>query len=319
MSAPDQDDASAPAGDLATWASGERRRWSIDVATAEVVAALGAAGIRCVLLKGPSVSRWLYARAEQRSYGDSDLLVPLEDVEAAQDVLQALDYECLSFYDVEADPIEEVDVHESKWQRQHDAHITELHWTLVGLQAPPADVWRELTADTESLVVGGVVVRVLAPAARAMQLALHLAQHGVGPAHPVEDLRRAIARLELPTWRAARDMAARLGGLDAFGAGLRACGESGARLTVELDLPASTAYWTLRAQRSPRGATRLAYLLVARGSRDRWVIGRAGLRHYREYLAASATTRRATFAAAVRTGLRALRTAWRSRGTAGPR
>src|SRR5437667_12114242 len=51
------------------------RRVAIDVVTAEVSEALRAAGMRCILLKGPALTRWLYPRGEERSYLDVDLLV----------------------------------------------------------------------------------------------------------------------------------------------------------------------------------------------------------------------------------------------------
>jgi hypothetical protein len=52
-----------------------------DVATAEVVEALRAAGVRSIVLKGPSIARWLYADGQPRPYGDTDLLVSPADLD----------------------------------------------------------------------------------------------------------------------------------------------------------------------------------------------------------------------------------------------
>ena len=56
----------------ASFAAAERLR--IDAATAEVLGAFDAAGVDCVLLKGPTLTSWLYPEVSRRSYVDSDLL-----------------------------------------------------------------------------------------------------------------------------------------------------------------------------------------------------------------------------------------------------
>src|SRR5436305_2012832 len=48
----------------------------IDRVTAEVVEALRAEGVPCVVLKGATVARWLYSDATARPYSDADLLAP---------------------------------------------------------------------------------------------------------------------------------------------------------------------------------------------------------------------------------------------------
>src|SRR3954467_5750138 len=63
----------------------------IDAATAEVVRAFEAAGLRAVLLKGPALADW-YADDPTRSYLDSDLWVGPADVEAAGAVLAGLGF-----------------------------------------------------------------------------------------------------------------------------------------------------------------------------------------------------------------------------------
>ncbi len=73
----------------------EHRRRT-DIATVELMAALQAAGIRSILLKGPSVQRWLYADHETRHYWDIDLLVSPAELHRAEAVADSLGFEPLS-------------------------------------------------------------------------------------------------------------------------------------------------------------------------------------------------------------------------------
>src|SRR3954451_24176135 len=63
----------------------------IDAATAEVLRAYEAAGLRAVLLKGPALAAW-YADDPARSYLDCDVWVPPEDFKAAGKVLTRLGF-----------------------------------------------------------------------------------------------------------------------------------------------------------------------------------------------------------------------------------
>src|SRR3954468_19053260 len=63
----------------------------VDAATAEVARALDAAAIPHILLKGPSVARWLYPEGG-RGYSDSDLLVSPSSVQAAEAVLESMGF-----------------------------------------------------------------------------------------------------------------------------------------------------------------------------------------------------------------------------------
>ena len=58
----------------------------LDRVTGEIVVAWRKAGVRTVQLKGPAITRWLYREREFRGYVDIDLLVPDQDVEAAEEV-----------------------------------------------------------------------------------------------------------------------------------------------------------------------------------------------------------------------------------------
>jgi hypothetical protein len=206
------------------------RSLRLDLATAEVTLALGEAGIRSIVLKGPSIHRLLYPDGGTRPYRDSDLLVSPHRLAAAGDVLRGLGFTHESRG--KAERFE----HGQPWFRRRDEAWVELHWTLVGVEAPPAELWRVLQGSTETLVVGGAEVEVLEPPAIAFQLALHAAQHGRATPQPITDLERALGHLGESTWRAGAALAEALQATEMFAAGLRLvpAGEALAEI-LELD------------------------------------------------------------------------------------
>ena len=178
----------------------------VDRATAEAVRALAAAGVRSVLLKGPSLTAWLYGDGMPRPYGDSDLLVAPDDRPRAEDVLRALGY-VLVLGDGDI-PLPGGQPHADTWWREATRSSVDLHRTLGLARAPAEAAWPLLAAGTDRLVVEGVEVEVLGLPARALHVALHAAAHGGPPAsrprtsggrsrRPARDVaRRALARAE---------------------------------------------------------------------------------------------------------------------------
>ena len=65
----------------------------VDAAAAEAVRALWAAGVRCLLLRGPVIAAVLYDERAQRPYRDVDLLVESERLEEAEVALAAAGFE----------------------------------------------------------------------------------------------------------------------------------------------------------------------------------------------------------------------------------
>jgi hypothetical protein len=203
-----------------------------DVVTAEAVEALRGAGVRSVVLKGPSIARWLYADGTPRPYGDSDLLVGPADLEQASRALESIGYSLL--FDDRVSPT--TDAHHLVWQRQETGPKIELHWRLSGVRAPAEMAWRRLSAGTEATVLAGAEVEFLGLAARTLHLALHARQDQVERAKPLEDLRRGVRLVDESCWRAAADLAAAVDATDAFAAGVRAVPE-GVALAADLGLP----------------------------------------------------------------------------------
>ena len=234
------------------------RLLEIDRVTAEVVDALGRAGVRSILLKGPVLARWLFDDASERGYVDCDLLVADDRMDSATDVLSELGFR-RSALELPND-----------WPRHalvftRSGVSVDLHRSLVGARVAPAEVWRELGSDTTSIRVGGADVEVLSPPARALVVALHAAKDG-GRVEKVDgDLQRALDRLPMETWFRASALARRLRASQALAVGLRRLPD-GAVLAERLGLPTSvTPDLALRAGHVPPLATGIQWLVTSRG------------------------------------------------------
>jgi hypothetical protein len=175
---------------------------SIDRVTAEVVAAFDVAGIPSILLKGPSIARWLYPKGGRR-YGDTDLLVaPGRRAEAAR-VLESLGFreqlEGFVAFERAAEAPETAFIR-SRVAGAPRGEIVDLHHTLPGVPVDGDVVWTKLSAATDSMVVGGHEVRVLDRTGIALHIVLHAAQHRF-EFHTDEDLRRAVDSVTSDDWR----------------------------------------------------------------------------------------------------------------------
>src|SRR3954447_13405004 len=227
---------------------------SIDRVTAEIVAALAAAGIRAIVLKGPVFASWLYGDGAFRSYGDSDLMVAPSDSDAAIAVLRSLGFkpyeEYRDVYSYVAGP-----KHACCWARGGlEGDQVDLHTSLAGVTADPDLVWAAVTRDAEVMTVGGQDVEVTGPAANALIVALHAATNGPRHERSLEDLRRALEVTDDATWSAAAVLASEIDSEGAFGAGLKLV-PPGRELADRLDLagPAGVEI-LLRAGGAPDGA-----------------------------------------------------------------
>lgn len=224
--------------------------------------------IRSILLKGPVTAGWLYADAQQRDYGDIDLLVAPEDFAAAEAVLAGLGYAC----GWPAMRVDEAPGHERPWTRGEPLPAeVDLHRSFFGATVDPGVVWAAVSETTESIEICGERVEALGLVARTFQLAVHAAQHGVVWQRSVTDIELGIGRIDEPVWAAAAGLADRLGASESFASGLRLTGAGrllaerlglGEPASAELSLRAGGAPVTalgfarLRAQTSPGGRVR---------------------------------------------------------------
>jgi hypothetical protein len=204
---------------------------AIDAATTEVVRAFAGARIRAILIKGPAIAARLYDDPAERPYGDIDLLVAPASRADAGRTLHAL-----GFRDrLPSRRANEVMAHADTWVRAHPRAATvDLHTGLYWCAGDPDVLWVDFSRGTRWITLGATRVEVLGDPAQALVIATHAAQH---PAHPktLEDLRRALARIDREALGEAATMATRLGAAPAFAAGLRRLPE-GARLVDEFGL-----------------------------------------------------------------------------------
>lgn len=204
----------------------------IDVRTAEVVGALQGAGLDSLLLKGPSLGRWLYGRDEPRRYSDIDLLVAPDDAPAARAVIEGLGYE----RDAPDIPLD-APHHDELWVRRSDSSYVELHRTIPGVRVRDDAAWSRLREGADSLELFGTRCLILSRPGRLLNVCLHQIHHQGLFGTAAEDLRRAIAQVEWTDWRAAADLAVALDAAPAFLAGLRTI-EDGKDLAARLGMSA---------------------------------------------------------------------------------
>ena len=197
--------------------------------TADVVEQLDRANVPAVLLKGPAIGDLIGDSA--RNYVDTDILVPIQQFEEAESVLEAMDFTLVALDAFKHDWIR----HAHTWVRR-DGAVVDLHRTLIGAGVDPGEVWRLLDGETTVRSTGGRSIRVLNDPARTLVLTLHAAKDGVRVGRPLRDLAAAVERVPPATWKAAVGIAERLEALPAFAAGLRLLPE-GRELADRLSLP----------------------------------------------------------------------------------
>jgi len=240
----------------------------VDATTVVVTRALRDAGVRPILLKGPSIALWLYDAKEARPYTDSDLLVSPTDLPAAEEVLRTLGF---TPYVTQSGTDRKLRPHHAlPWEPPpHLGTTVDLHQSIGDVEGDPATVWRALSKDTEELQVAGERVEVLGIPARVLHVALHAAHHSGGFAPALEDLRRAIATASPEHWRAAARIAAEIGGAAelSYALGLVPGGE---RVRHELSLAeGAPADAILRQAGTPPLARTLNWISGQRRMRDR--------------------------------------------------
>lgn len=207
------------------------RNFAVDACTAEVASAFAREGIETLVLKGPVLAKWLYP-GEVRPYSDSDLLVAPGNRARAVGVLERLGF--VKYLPWVPSPLL-LDPGGTAFNRRNEG-VVDLHCRLPGLDGDPDAIWGCVAANAERQVIGGVELRVPDRDTVLLHVVLHAAQHAnLVDGKPVEDLRRALARVEESKWWRALELAHAFRGVPAFAAGLRRLPEGG-DLARSLDL-----------------------------------------------------------------------------------
>jgi hypothetical protein len=190
------------------------RSMAVDQMTAEVVSAFVREGISPILLKGPSIAQWLYP-SDLRPYGDTDLLVSPAQFSRAARILRRLGF---------GQPTRGRAIHAHTYRKMGTSLpqplCVDLHRSLPYLAASPKEVWRVLSADTDTMVVAGAQLDILGIPARTFHIAIHAVQHAFESKNPFEDLRRAVAVASRQELEQAIAVSRAVGAEDALAAGL---------------------------------------------------------------------------------------------------
>jgi hypothetical protein len=231
------------------------RNLKVDVATLEVVTALEAGGIPYLLLKGPAFARWLFDMGELRDYNDTDLMVSPDDVTRAEKILILHGFKLPEIYDESDRPSTE-----HTWERASDEAVVDLHWGITGMDKDPKELFDRLYSTHVRMDLRGREVSTLDPAAMALHVVLHAAQHGDELQKTLDDLERALARAPMELWVQTKDLAEELNAVTAFAAGLR-LDPRGRKVAMELQLPSDVSVEVaLRSEGAPPLALGLDWL-----------------------------------------------------------
>jgi hypothetical protein len=240
------------------------RSLQLDLVAAEVGTALAEADVSSILVRGPSLTRWLYPRNRGRNYIDVDLLVAPDRFARAERALESLRFAHVPTMMQRSD---DRPVHARTWYREADSAAVDLHRTIIGARAADAVVWDIMRRETESIQIGGRQLEGLNAAATALVVALHVAQHGRQTSKPLDDLRQALERLSQATWNEAARLAMQLDATESFGAGLRLL-PAGRSLADDLSLRTTlTAESVLRSGTPPPTALGFEWLTHVPGTR----------------------------------------------------
>lgn len=246
------------------------RRLRLDAATAELAGELRRRMVEALLIKGPSVARWLYADPATRPYGDIDLLVAPGSGPLASEVLEQLGFARVTVDLSKSRPRAAVE-----WRRPRDGVEVDLHTTFPGAEG---DLWTVLWPDAERLDVADEEVDVPSIPGRLLLVGLHAANHGEIGRQAMADLDLALEQVDPEAWERAAALATRAGALPAFlaGLGLRA---SGTDLVERLGTGAALTLRTAVTVESPREAVRSVALGID------WLVSRPGWRAKVAYVA----------------------------------
>lgn len=196
------------------WALKERAQLEID-------AALRAAGIPAIWLKGSVLARTVYPEPSLRPMTDLDVLVPYEQREAALEILQEMGFD---FYMLQKGkrPISSEDDLRQKLSPHHyplrggllNSVKVELHFRLLGADdvLPLNHLQRIVKNQQEVTLKRGATFHSLTSEAHLVYLAAHaILQHGEGNLYLLRylDLHRLITQTP-PSWATALDIAVSL-------------------------------------------------------------------------------------------------------------
>jgi hypothetical protein len=186
---------------------------AIDAITVEVSHALAGRRVRTILLKGPTIARWLYPHGPSRTYTDTDLLVAPNSLDQAIQTLEGIGF-------IRPRPIvdDATIPHEHAWDR--GLFRVDLDTTLYGVGVDANRFWAIATSHSEPFSLGGCSLDAFDCSMKALHVALHAAKHGYRAKKPMGDLDAALSALTRADWERVGALAQECQAVPAFVIGL---------------------------------------------------------------------------------------------------
>ncbi|MCM3173223.1 nucleotidyltransferase family protein [Paenibacillus sp. MER 99-2] len=210
----------------------------------QVCSTLDGQGIRNITLKGPALAHDLYGDISMRTSKDLDILIPLEDVEAAEEVLEKLGYVTKEGRRITA-------VQSWKWREHHVCYMhpvkrtqVEVHWRLNPDSGKESDfevLWKRSRLSTYTQTP----VRMLEKEDLWVYLVTHGARHGWFRLRWLLDIDQMIRTMQINTDLLMKRLKAE---------GRVAIGTQALRLVLALlNTPLSSSYHNLLSMNSKTG------------------------------------------------------------------
>lgn len=198
------------------------RNRSMSRALLEVLKAFEDAGIRALAFKGPALAVQLYEDEGLREFGDLDLLVHFESLQAAKEVMSALGYD----RDAELESHSERAMLQSRlyyhlaFFRASDGILVELHWKTDAEFAVESTHSPEWWASLGTVCLHGANIRAFNPDELLLVLLLHGAKHGWNRLAWLVDVAELLRREPRFSWTRIHEVSQRLGCRRRVAAGL---------------------------------------------------------------------------------------------------
>ena len=143
----------------------------------KVLNALNNAGIKAMILKGPSLSEIIYKNPALRHFSDIDLLILKDDIPKVIDILEDMGYR-LPEYLLPLELYAKFHFHLSFIKKNSEQSILEIHWDLKdNFECPPMEL-EKIWSDARQVEISGAPAMIMGTEDLIIYLCHHLDRHG---------------------------------------------------------------------------------------------------------------------------------------------